>query len=160
MLEARKVIKRRPGSGSFVAYRSEQSSEQAEGAVALETGPLDHLIMRGILEPEMVRLAVINMTPREVRELESPVAEIETVRTDIAAFVRCEENFCRKIAVGTRKPLLASCYNLVIEACRLSFRAKLLRRHLTPNAFSNTSNATISWTTPSPRATWNVPSNS
>lgn len=132
VLEARKVIKRRPGSGSFVTYRSEQSSERAEGAVALETSPLDHLVMRGILEPEMVRLAVINMTPREVRELESLVAEIEAVRTDIAAFVRCEENFYRKIAVGTRNPLLASCYNLVIEACRLSFRTKLLRRHLTP----------------------------
>ena len=131
VLEARKVIKRRPGSGSFVTYRSEQPPEQPD-AVALETSPLDHLVMRGILEPEMVRLAVINMTPREVRELEQLVAEIEAVRTDIAAFVKCEENFYRKIAAGTRNPLLASCYDFVIDACRLGFRTHLLRRHLTP----------------------------
>lgn len=132
ILEARNVIKRRAGSGSFVTYHSEPPSARAGSAVALETGPLDHLVVRGILEPEIVRLAVLNMTPREMHELEQMVAEIEAVHTDIAAFVRCEENFYRKIAAGTRNPLLASCYDLVIDACRLNFGTNLLRRHLTP----------------------------
>jgi DNA-binding FadR family transcriptional regulator len=80
----------------------------------------------------MVRLAVINMTPREVRELEQLMSKIEGVHTDVAAFVKCEEEIYRKIAEGTRNPLLASCYDLAIEACRTSFRTALLRRHLTP----------------------------
>lgn len=132
VLETRNVIKRRPGSGSFVTYRSEETNGREENSVALETSPLDHLVVRGILEPEMVRLAVINMTPREVRELEQLMSKIEGVHTDVAAFVKCEEEIYRKIAEGTRNPLLASCYELTIEACRLSFRTALLRRHLTP----------------------------
>lgn len=132
VLEARNVIKRRPGSGSFVTYRSEDAHGRGDNSVALETSPLDHLVVRGILEPEMVRLAVINMTPREVRELEQLMSKIEGVHTDVAAFVKCEEDIYRKIAEGTRNPLLASCYDLAIEACRLSFRTALLRRHLTP----------------------------
>ena len=132
VLEARNVIKRRPGSGSFVTYRSDDENGREDTSVALETSPLDHLVVRGILEPEMVRLAVINMTPREVRELEQLMSKIEGVHTDVAAFVKCEEEIYRKIAEGTRNPLLASCYELTIEACRLSFRTALLRRHLTP----------------------------
>ncbi|MGB3387656.1 MAG: FCD domain-containing protein [Pseudaminobacter sp.] len=132
VLEARNVIKRRPGSGSFVTYRSEEAQGRGDNSVALETSPLDHLVVRGILEPEMVRLAVINMTPREVRELEQLMSKIEGVHTDVAAFIKCEEEIYRKIAEGTRNPLLASCYDLAIEACRLSFRTALLRRHLTP----------------------------
>lgn len=132
VLEARNVIKRRPGSGSFVTYRSAHPTEQLEGTLALETSPLDHLVMRGILEPEIVRLAVLNMTPREVRELEQSVVEIEAVRMDIAALMKSEEKFYRKIAAGTRNPLLASCYDLVINAGHLSFRTHLLRRHMTP----------------------------
>lgn len=131
VLEARKVINRRPGSGSFVTYRSEEP-ERVESSVALETSPLDHLVVRGILEPEMVRLAVINMTPREVWELEQLMSKIESVHTDVAAFVKCEEEIYRKIAEGTHNRLLASCYNLAIEACRVSFRTTLLRRHLSP----------------------------
>ncbi|MBI6629687.1 FadR/GntR family transcriptional regulator [Pontibaca salina] len=133
ILEARNVIRRRPGSGSFVTYRSETPpAERVDKSIAFETSPLDHLVVRGILEPEMVRLAVINMTPREIRELEQLMSEIEHVRTDVTAFVKCEENIYRKIAAGTRNPLLASCYDLAIEACRVSFRTTLLRRHLTP----------------------------
>ncbi|MFD2739437.1 FadR/GntR family transcriptional regulator [Sulfitobacter aestuarii] len=132
VLEARNVIKRRPGSGSFVTYRSEPSVENADLSVAFESSPLDHLVVRGILEPEMVRLAVINMTPRDIRDLEQLMSEIEAVRTDVAEFIKCEENIYRKIAAGTRNPLLASCYNLAIESCRASFRTTLLRRHLTP----------------------------
>jgi DNA-binding FadR family transcriptional regulator len=98
VLEARNVIKRRPGSGSFVTYRSEDADGRGGNSVALETSPLDHLVVRGILEPEMVRLAVINMTPREVRELEQLMSKIEGVHTDVAAFVKCEEEIYRKIA--------------------------------------------------------------
>ncbi|SMD08047.1 FadR/GntR family transcriptional regulator [Primorskyibacter flagellatus] len=132
VLEARDVINRRPGSGSFVTYQSEAETESPEIAVAFETSPLDHLVVRGILEPEMVRLAVINMTPRDISDLERLMSEIEGVRTDVLEFIKCEENFYRKIATGTRNPLLASCYNLAIESCRTSFRTTLLRRHLTP----------------------------
>lgn len=72
------------------------------------------------------------MTPRQIEELDTVLSRIEAVRADVEDFVRYEEEIYRKIAEGTHNPLLASCYNLTIEACRQSFRTALLRRHLTP----------------------------
>ncbi len=133
VLEARGVIQRRAGSGSFVTYRSNARESPAFGQLAAETSPLDHLVVRGILEPEMVRLAVINMTPRGIEELERILSELEAVKTDALEFVRLEEELLRKIAHGAGNPLLASCYELTIEASRQAFRTALVRRHLTPN---------------------------
>lgn len=133
VLEECNVIRRRRSSGSFVTYRAEASvPEPASHSFALETSPLDHLVVRDILEPEMVRLAVINMTPREIGDLVQLMTEFEAVRSDVDAFVEFEERLYRMIAAGTRNRLLASCYELAIESCRLSFRTTLLRRYLTP----------------------------
>ncbi|MFW8633486.1 FadR/GntR family transcriptional regulator [Cribrihabitans pelagius] len=132
VLAGQNVIHRRPGSGSFVKYRSDPKPEAPYSALARDTSPLDHLVVRGILEPEMVRLAVINMTPRQIEELDQILARVEAVRTDPGDFIEAEEDLYRKIAEGTGNPLLTSCYELTIEACRLSYRTALRRRHLTP----------------------------
>ncbi len=132
VLENHDIIRRRAGSGSFVTYRSTPDRDDTDSTIAERTSPLDHLVMRGILEPEMVRLAVINMTPRDLEDLSETITRIESVRTEVSDFVRYEEELYRKIAQGTRNPLLASCYDLLIEACQQSFRAPLMRRHLTP----------------------------
>ncbi|WP_439560995.1 FadR/GntR family transcriptional regulator [Roseinatronobacter sp.] len=133
VLESKKIIRRRAGSGSFVIFRAKTADEGAAGSVAERTSPLDHLIVRSIIEPEMVRLAIINMSPREIEELDVIVSRIEQVRNDAEEFAQYEEDFYRKIASGTRNPLLESCYNLTIQVCRQSFRSALMRRHLTPD---------------------------
>lgn len=132
VLESQGVIRRRPGSGSFVTYRSSTPSAMAENGLAEETSPLDHLVVRGILEPEMVRLAVVNMTPRQITELSETLSEIEAIQTDTDAFIDLEEQLHMQIAQGTGNPLLAACYKLTIETYRQSFRTKLRRRNLTP----------------------------
>lgn len=132
VLEAQNVIRRRAGSGSFVTYRSSSPAMVLENSVADETSPLDHLVVRGILEPEMVRLAVINMTPRQVGVLAETLSRIEGIQTDVDAFIALEEQLYMQIAEGTNNPLLASCYQLTIETYRQSFRTKLRRRNLTP----------------------------
>ncbi len=132
LLETRRVIRRRAGSGSFVTYQSELGRNAAPSAIASDTSPLHHLVVRGILEPEMVRLAIINMTPRQIETLGATLSQMEQVRTDAAAFARHEEELYRQIAQGTGNPLLVACYELTIDACRQNFRSALLRRHLTP----------------------------
>ncbi|WP_294606545.1 FadR/GntR family transcriptional regulator [Roseovarius sp.] len=132
VLETQKAIRRRAGSGSFVTYRSVTPRNTSAESVADQTSPLDHLVVRGILEPEMVRLAVINMTPRMITELSETLSEIETIQTDVEKFIELEEKLYTQIAEGTGNPLLASCYKLSIETYRQSFRTKLRRRHLTP----------------------------
>ncbi len=133
VLETHGVIRRRAGSGSFVIWRASAVSDNQPDSVAERTSPLDHLVVRSIIEPEMVRLATINMSPRELDELDAIVSRIEAVRTDVGEFVTCEEDLYRKIAQGTRNPLLESCYELTIAVCRQSFRSALMRRHLTPD---------------------------
>ena len=133
VLEQQKMVRRRQGSGSFVIYQSDSPEAPVPGSVGERTSPLDHLIVRSIIEPEMVRLAVMNMTPKELDMLARTVARIETIRTDLNEFIRCEEEFYRSIAKATRNPLLESCYELTIEVCRQSFRTALMRKHLTPD---------------------------
>lgn len=130
-VEAAGLIRRRAGSGSFVTFDPEGAKESAS-AVAAETGPLQLQVMRGIMEPEMVRLAVINMSPRQIEALGETLSQMEAVQVDAMAFVRLEEEFHRQIAAGTGNPLLIACYNLVLDARRQSFRAAMYRRHLTP----------------------------
>src|SRR6056297_783442 len=132
VLENQNVIRRRPGSGSFVTYRSKTPTRAFGESVADDTSPLDHLVVRGILEPEMVRLAVVNMTPRMITELSKTLSEIESITTDVDGFIALEEQLYMQIAEGTGNPLLASCYRLTIETYRQSFRTKLRRRNLTP----------------------------
>lgn len=132
VLESRQIIRRRAGSGSFVTYKSELSRTGNRSALAENTSPLDHLVVRGILEPEMIRLAVINMTPRDIMELDDILTRMEAISTNAVEFVSCEEDFYRKIAAGTGNPLLASCYDLAIAACLQTHRSTMMRRHLTP----------------------------
>lgn len=133
VLEMRKMIRRRQGSGSFVIFQTEQVEAPIPGSVGERSSPLDHLIVRSIIEPEMTRLAVMNMTPKQLDRLSQTIAKIEAVRTDLNEFIRLEEEFYRQIAQATRNPLLESCYEMMIEVCRQSFRAALMRKHLTPD---------------------------
>lgn len=130
-LEARGMIRRRAGSGSFVTYDPDGASK-ATSPVAAETGPLQLQVMRGILEPEMVRLAIVNMSPKQIEALSVVLSKMEGVQADATAFVRLEEEFHRLIAEGTGNPLLVACYNLVLDARRQGFRTAMYRRHLTP----------------------------
>lgn len=132
VLESKKVIRRRAGSGSFVTYRSPMLREGRRSTVADETSPLDHLVVRGILEPEIVRLAVLNMNPRQIAELSGTLSKIEAIHTDVDEFIELEETLYTQIAEGTGNPLLASCYGLSIATYRQSFRNKIRRRSLTP----------------------------
>lgn len=132
VLESKGVVRRRAGSGSFVTYRSQTPPKERNNAVADETSPLDHLVVRGILEPEIVRLAVLNMNPRQIAELSETLSKIEAIQTDVDEFIGLEETLYTQIAEGTGNPLLASCYALSIATYRQSFRNKLRRRALTP----------------------------
>ena len=132
VLESRNVIRRRAGSGSFVTYRSGAPSNQSTNTLASDTSPLDYLVVRSILEPEMVRLAVINMTPRMIKDMSEILSKIEDVQTDVDRFCELEEMLYQQMASGTGNPLLATCYQFAIDSYRQNSRSNLVRRNLTP----------------------------
>jgi GntR family transcriptional regulator, transcriptional repressor for pyruvate dehydrogenase complex len=132
VLEGHDIIRRRAGSGSFVNPPNNLQKNLTNSEVSDTSSPLDLQVMRGIVEPDMVRLAVVNMSPRDLESLGETLSKIETIRTDANAFVSAEEEFYRKLAAGTANPLIIACYEIVLDACRQSFRSAHLRRHLTP----------------------------
>jgi len=50
VLETKKIIRRRAGSGSFVIFRTKATDDGDRGSVAERTSPLDHLIVRSIID--------------------------------------------------------------------------------------------------------------
>ncbi len=139
LLEARNVISRRAGSGSFVTYQAGHtlngktaSASDDSVMVSEATSPLQLQVMRGILEPEMVRLAIINMAPRAIEALGEILSRMEAIRTDAADYARLEEEFHLLVARGTGNPLLIACYELIMDVRRHNFRAAQQKRHLSP----------------------------
>lgn len=132
VLEAQKAIHRRAGSGSFVTYQSGSLGTGKANSVAENASPLDHLAVRSILEPEMVRLAVMNMSPKMIDELSKTLSKMEAVQTEVDQFIELERRFYKQIAKGTGNPLLASCYDFSVETYHKKYQTNLRRRNLTP----------------------------
>ncbi|MEL7013443.1 MAG: FCD domain-containing protein, partial [Pseudomonadota bacterium] len=132
VLESHGVMRRRAGSGSFVTWRPAAQPRLSAEVVAGETSPLDHLVVRGILEPEIVRLAVVNMSPRKIGELARIVEELDTATSDVEAFMALEDQLLMQLAEGTGNALLASCYRLAIDTAAEGAHNGMRRRALTP----------------------------
>lgn len=142
-LESYDIIVRRPGSGSFVTYQ-ETSTEffpddpAGQGAVRLPeiaeiTSPLELNVVRSIVEPEIIRLAVINMAARDIEKLRHCLTELETVRTSAEDFSHWDMEFHLQVARGTHNPLLISIYELVDHVRRHAHWAKTKEKTLSPN---------------------------
>lgn len=138
LLEEGWILKRRPGSGSFVTWRADEGSRESAALAGLNdqvssaTSPLELQVVRGIVEPEMVRLAVINMAPRDIEKLRAILERMEAIQTDPEAFARSEEEFHMQIAEGTDNPLLSAIYKLIIDVRRQNHWAAQRRRSLSP----------------------------
>ncbi|MTH36167.1 GntR family transcriptional regulator [Paracoccus limosus] len=127
-LEKSGLILRRAGAGSYVTQPEHWDNA---APVMAATGPLHLHVVRGILEPEITRLAILNMPPVTL-DLLARIHERMQTETDAAGFARLEEDFLEALAQGTGNPLLSACYNLVITTRRQRHRSAMLRRHMTP----------------------------
>ena len=56
MLETKKLVQRRPGSGTYVRYQA----NGCENGIAERTSPLQLIEVRAVIEPQMARLAVLH----------------------------------------------------------------------------------------------------
>ena len=136
-LEQENVIRRRPGSGSFVlSSRKDENSRTISPhnvAAAENTGPLELQVVRAIFEPETVRLAVIHMSPKDIEKLRQIIDRMEAVHTDREAYARCEEDFYLQLARGTENPLLIAIFELVTDVRRLAHWRAHRQKTLSPN---------------------------
>src|SRR6185312_15032700 len=94
-LSAYDVITRRAGSGTFAAYQRSASSPRASipvtglldtHALAETASPFAMNVAGSILEPEMVRLATIYMSARDLNELGRHITKLESIVTEADLF--------------------------------------------------------------------------
>jgi DNA-binding FadR family transcriptional regulator len=122
-LETYEVVVRRPNGGTYVVYKT-------AGPPPTSPKPVDTLDIKGIvesaspfemsvvcslIEPEMVRLATLYMSVRDLNDLRELLVEIEAIVADAVKFALLEKQFLMKIAEGTHNRLLITMYRIVGE---------------------------------------------
>lgn len=143
-LETYGVVSRRPGSGTFVLFRSvpepapSRSSSRLPGhhqsidQLAETASPFALSIAGSVLEPEMVRLATIYMSTRDLAELRQQLSELEAIVTEADRFAALEDQFMMTIARGTHNALIVAMYEILHEVRRHPSSSATRRQTLTP----------------------------
>jgi DNA-binding FadR family transcriptional regulator len=145
-LAAYDVITRRAGSGTFASYRHTVPPPKAApipgvldtNALAETASPFAMNIASSILEPEMVRLATIYMSARDLTELGKHIAKLESIVTEADLFASLEEEFMMMIAQGTHNSLIVAMYTILHEVRRQPQWAASRRQGLTPAKIKST----------------------
>ena len=100
-LEESGFVEKRPGSGTYVAY-----SETDTASIARSTSPLELIDTRYALEPQIVRLAVLNATERRLAKAERALEVMERSEQDADSFAVGDETFHLALAECTRNAML------------------------------------------------------
>jgi DNA-binding FadR family transcriptional regulator len=108
-LETERLVSRRVGAGTFVNFRPQGDTED----IAELTSPLELIEVRLGIEPNMVRLAVLNATARDIERLAAAMARMEPSSGDSESFTLWDEEFHQLIAEATRNPLMVWVYRQI-----------------------------------------------
>ena len=123
-LEETDLVTRRLGSGTYVNL---PPVEREEEEIAEISSPLKLIEVRMAVEPEMTRLAVLNMTAKDIGRLGEALAGMEAADADRERFSRWDKQFHLLIAEGTHNPLMAFIY----------WRVNQIRAHAQWSAMKN-----------------------
>ncbi|HEY4040204.1 MAG TPA: FadR/GntR family transcriptional regulator [Burkholderiaceae bacterium] len=108
-LETERLVTRRLGAGTFVNFENRVDAEQ----VAELTSPLELIDVRLGVEPNMVQLAVLNATGRDIERLANAIARMEQSSGDTESFTLWDREFHQLICEATRNPLMVWIYNQI-----------------------------------------------
>lgn len=110
-LEDMNLVVRRVGSGTFIKYRAQLDQD----AIANLTSPLELIDVRFGLEPQLVRLAVLNASARDLERLGDALRAVEAADRDSEAFTLADGEFHLALAEATRNPLMVWLYQQLNE---------------------------------------------
>jgi DNA-binding FadR family transcriptional regulator len=108
-LESERLVTRRLGAGTFVNYENPGDAED----VAELTSPLELIDVRLGIEPNMVQLAVLNATGRDIERLARSIAKMEQCSIDTESFTQWDREFHELISEATRNPLMVWVYRQI-----------------------------------------------
>ena len=127
-LETERLVTRRIGAGTFVNTSVQAANED----VAELTSPLELIDVRLGLEPNMVRLAVLNATPRDIERLAGCMARMAEAAGDSESFTLWDTEFHQLIAEATRNPLMLWVYRKINDVRTHSQWNAMKSKVLTP----------------------------
>lgn len=141
-LETYGIVARRPGSGTFITYRPTAASvttSEAEfpghlniQAITESASPFEMNVAESILEPEMVRLATIYMSTRDLAKLSALLEKLQAIVTEAEEFADLENEFMTTISEGTHNSLIVAMYKILNEVRRQPQWRASRRQTLTP----------------------------
>jgi DNA-binding FadR family transcriptional regulator len=102
------MVERRDGIGTFVASSGAPGEDIAE-----ITSPLELMEVRAAIEPQIVRLVVLNAKPRDMGRIAETLAELERCGSDREAFSEWDQRFHLAMAEATHNPLMIEIYRQV-----------------------------------------------
>lgn len=141
------AVARRAGSGTFVTLdvstaRATSVPATTAGGMSIEqlaetTSPFAICIAGSVLEPEIVRLATIYMSTRDVSNLRQLLADLEAIVTEADRFAQIEDEFMMTIARGTHNAIIVAMYSVLHQVRRHPLAAAPRRQTLTPAKIRN-----------------------
>jgi len=128
LLEEHNFIRRKIGSGTFVIH----DRGHGEREIADVTSPLELMDVRQAVEPQIVRLAVLHGTARDIAALGEALRRLEQARADREQFTRCDQDFHMALANATHNPLAMWIYRQINEVRRHTQWSRVKDKVLTP----------------------------
>ncbi|MEP1442064.1 MAG: FadR/GntR family transcriptional regulator [Hyphomicrobiales bacterium] len=111
-LEVDGMVSRKVGSGTFVTHIVEENDIEK---VVGEISPIQLIDARIGFERQMLRLAVIHATARDMENLEKILVALESSDTDNALFTQLDSDFHQSVAIASGNPLILQLYNQINE---------------------------------------------
>ena len=108
-LEDAGLVERRMGSGTYITYAGGTETR----SIIQSTSPLELIDARFALEPQMVRLAVLNATGKDLDLLQQSLEAVEGIKDEYQAFSAADETFHRVMANCTKNSLMIWMYEQV-----------------------------------------------
>ena len=128
-LEEARFVEKRPGSGTYVTYSDSGHTE----SIAQTTSPLELIDTRYALEPQIVRLAVLNATDRTLANAKRALDLMERNEHDPDQFATGDEAYHLALAECTRNAMLVWITKRVSEVRGNAEWARMRQLTLTPN---------------------------
>lgn len=111
-LEEDGMVARKVGSGTFVTYVAEETDIEK---VVGEISPIQLIDARIGFERQMLRLAVIHSTGRDMEVLSKILDDLDASENDNLLFTQLDSEFHKSIAAASGNPLILQLYNQINE---------------------------------------------
>lgn len=112
-LEKEHLIIRRTGSGTYVNIKADTDPRALMTEVSESTSPLELFDVRMTVEPQLVQMAILNASSRDIDEIERCLVRMENAGADRRDFSAADEAFHMSIAQATQNPLFIWLYSAV-----------------------------------------------